>query len=129
MNIKAASQATGLSADTIRYYERIGLLPPVTRTRSGIRDFTERDLRILEFVSYFRKSGMGVEALVDYMSLVQEGEDNIPARLAILEEERERLEAKLAQLTQALERLNFKIDNYQSKIVPKEQQLFGQIED
>lgn len=124
MHIKQVSELTGVSADTIRYYERIGLIPPVTRNKAGIRDFTEREVEILEFVRYFRKAGLSVEALIDYISLLQSGEDNAEARLAILVEQRSVLENRIYELNQALERLNYKIDNYTNKVIPREKNLF-----
>ena len=89
MNIKKVSEVTGISADTIRYYERIGLIPPVTRQSSGIRDFTEREIGLLEFVRCFRKAGVSVESLIDYVALLEEGEGTEEARLAILKEQAE----------------------------------------
>ncbi|MGZ7259702.1 MerR family DNA-binding transcriptional regulator, partial [Streptococcus pyogenes] len=62
MNIKRVSELVGVSADTIRYYERIGLLPTITRNQSGIRDFTEQEIKVLEFVLCFRKAGVSVES-------------------------------------------------------------------
>lgn len=124
MHIKQVSELTGVSADTIRYYERIGLIPPVTRNKAGIRDFTEREVEVLEFVRYFRKAGLSVEALIDYISLLQSGEDNAEARLAILVEQRSVLENRINELNQALERLNYKIDNYTNKVIPREKSLF-----
>ena len=124
MHIKQVSELTGVSADTIRYYERIGLIPPVTRNKAGIRDFTEREVEILEFIRYFRKAGLSVEALIDYISLLQSGEDNAEARLAILVEQRSVLENRIYELNQALERLNYKIDNYTNKVIPREKSLF-----
>ena len=124
MNIKKVSELTGLSADTIRYYEKIGLLPPVRRTASGIRDFREQDISILNFVKCFRKVGMTVENLADYMALVQEGDKTIGARLALLLAEKERLELQLEELQSALERLNYKIDNYETSIGQLEKSLF-----
>lgn len=125
MNIKKVSELTGVSADTIRYYERIGLIPPVTRNKAGIRDFTEQEVNILGFVRFFRKAGLSVEALIDYIGLLQAGEGTAEARLAILLEQRESLESRIAELNQALDRLNFKIDNYQNKVIPRERELFG----
>lgn len=88
MNIKKVSELTGVSADTIRYYERIGLIPPVTRNQSGVRNFSDRDISVLEFVRYFRGAGVSVESLIDYIGLVEQGDSTIGARLAILQEER-----------------------------------------
>ena len=109
MNIKKVSEQTGISADTIRYYERIGLLPRVTRNKSGVRDFSERDIATLEFVRCFRKAGMSVESLIEYMALV---------------EERDKLAERIAELQSAHDRLNHKIENYQNIILKKEQALF-----
>ena len=124
MNIKKVSDLTGVSADTIRYYERIGLIPPVTRNQSGIRDFTEREIGLLEFVRCFRKAGVSVEALIDYVTLLEEGEGTEEARLAILTEQAENLDARLEELRAARERLAYKIDNYQEVISRREMELF-----
>ena len=124
MNIKKVSEVTGISADTIRYYERIGLIPPVTRQSSGIRDFTEREIGLLEFVRCFRKAGGSGEALIDYVALLEEGEGTEEARLAILKEQAEKLDARLAELQAARERLAYKIDNYQEFISQSERKLF-----
>ena len=124
MNIKKVSEVTGISAGTIRYYERIGLMPRVTRNQSGIRDFTEREIGLLEFVRCFRKAGVSVEALIDYVALLEEGEGTEEARLAILKEQAEKLDARLAELQAARERLAYKIDNYQEFISQSERKLF-----
>ena len=124
MNIKKVSDLTGVSADTIRYYERIGLIPPVTRNQSGIRDFTEREIGLLEFVRCFRKAGVSVEALIDYVTLLEEGEGTEEARLAILTEQAENLDARLEELRAARERLAYKIDKYQEVISQREKELF-----
>ena len=123
MNIKKVSELTGISADTIRYYERLGLIPPVTRNQSGIRDFTEREIGLLEFVRCFRKAGVSVEALIDYVTLLEEGEGTEEARLAILKEQAENLDARLEELRAARERLSYKIDNYQEVISQREKEL------
>ena len=109
MNIKSASDLLGISADTIRYYERVGLVPPITRTATGIRDFKEHDIEALEFI---RSAGVSVDSLVDYMSLYQEGDETREERLGILEEEKKKLEERLSQLQVALNRLNHKIKLY-----------------
>lgn len=124
MNIKKVSELTGVSADTIRYYERIGLLPRITRTKSGVRDFTDREIGILEFVRCFRKAGMGVEALIEYIALLEEGEGTERARLRLLTEQRDEMDARMYELNQARERLNYKIENYQNMIKKREQELF-----
>ena len=112
MNIKSASDLLGISADTIRYYERVGLVPPITRTATGIRDFKEHDIEALEFIKCFRSAGVSVDSLVDYMSLYQKGDETREKRLGILEEEKKKLEERSSQLQAALNRLNLKIKYY-----------------
>ncbi|MCI7678206.1 stress response transcriptional regulator NmlR [Streptococcus orisratti] len=129
MNIKKVSELTGVSADTIRYYERIGLLPHITRNQSGIRDFTEREIGILEFVRCFRKAGMSVESLIEYINLLVEGEGTEEARLALLIEQRDELVSRIDELNQARERLDFKINNYQNMIKKREKELFTESEE
>ncbi|WP_019316296.1 stress response transcriptional regulator NmlR [Streptococcus mutans] len=129
MNIKKVSEITDVSADTIRYYDRIGLLPRITRTNSGVRDFTEREIGILEFVRCFRKAGMSVEALIEYISLLEEGEGTERERLRLLTEQRDEMDDRIYELNQARERLNYKIENYENIIQKHEQKLFTESEE
>lgn len=129
MNIKKVSEITDVSADTIRYYECIGLLPRITRTNSGVRDFTEREIGILEFVRCFRKAGMSVEALIEYISLLEEGEGTERERLRLLTEQRDEMDDRIYELNQARERLNYKIENYENIIQKHEQKLFTESEE
>ncbi|MFM1668697.1 stress response transcriptional regulator NmlR [Streptococcus mutans] len=129
MNIKKVSEITNVSADTIRYYERIGLLLRITRTNSGVRDFTEREIGILEFVRCFRKAGMSVEALIEYISLLEEGEGTERERLRLLTEQRDEMDDRIYELNQARERLNYKIENYENIIQKHEQKLFTESEE
>ncbi|MGT2829097.1 MerR family transcriptional regulator [Streptococcus hillyeri] len=117
---------TGISADTIRYYERIGLIPPVTRNTSGIRDFTEHEVQLLEFVRCYRNAGVGVEPLIEYIQLLNQGDQTVPARIELLSEQLEDMNQRLAELTQARDRLQYKIDNYKNGILPHEQELFDE---
>lgn len=84
MNIKEVSDVTGLSADSIRYYERIGLIPKIARKSSGVRNFSESDVAILEFIRCFRSAGMSIERLIEYMDLVQAGDSTVEARIDLL---------------------------------------------
>ncbi len=91
MKIAEVSEQYGLSSDTLRYYERIGLIPPVNRNESGIRDYGELDIRRVEFIKCMRSAGLPIEVLIDYMALVQQGDQTIEARKEILKEQRELL--------------------------------------
>ena len=123
MTIAEVSRQYGLSPDTLLYYERIGLLPPVTRTAGGIRDYTPEDCRWVEFAKCMRGAGLQVEALVEYVALFQQGEASVEARKRILLEQREQLVARMQEMQETLERLNRKIDQYEQVILPAEQQL------
>ena len=85
MKIQEVSEKYSLSADTLRYYERAGLIPPVTRTLSGIRDYSELDMRRVEFIKCMRSAGLPIEVLIDYVALVQKGDSTIEARKDIKE--------------------------------------------
>ena len=80
MKIAEVSKEYGLSADTLRYYERIGLLPNVTRTASGIRDYSEQDCMRVQFVKCMRGASVSIEALIEYMALLEEGDETLEAR-------------------------------------------------
>ncbi len=117
MKIAEVSEKYGLSADTLRYYERVGLLPTVTRSESGIREFSEIDIRRVEFIKCMRSAGLPVEVLTEYMALVQEGDSTVVARKAILVEQRELLRARMAEMQQTLDLLDHKINVYESKLL------------
>jgi DNA-binding transcriptional MerR regulator len=123
MTITEVSRLYGLSPDTLRYYERIGLLPPVTRTAGGIRDYTPEDCRWVEFAKCMRGAGLQVEALVEYVALFQQGEATAADRKRILLEQREQLLERMQEMQETLERLNRKIDQYEQVILPAEQRL------
>ena len=91
MTIKEVSEKYGISQDTLRYYERVGMIPPVTRTAGGIRDYKEKDLAWVELAKCMRSAGLPVEAMIEYVRLTQEGDATIPARLQLLKEQRESL--------------------------------------
>ena len=87
MKIADVSEQCGLSNDTLRYYERVGLIQPVNRNRSGIRDYNELDLRRVEFIKCMRSAGLPIEVLIEYVGLVEQGDSTIKARKEILKEQ------------------------------------------
>lgn len=123
LNIKKASTATGVSADTIRYYERIGLIMPVKR-ENGIRKFNERNINQINFARTMRDAGLSIETLKDYVTLVFE--DNpitVPARKAILGEAVTALNDKVKEVVHARDYLQWKIDNYDSHMIESEKKI------
>ncbi len=112
MTIKEVSKKYDISEDTLRYYERIGLLPEVPRKKSGIRDFDENSCKWIEFIKCMRSAGMRIEALIEYMNLFKEGTKTVTARKNLLLEQREILEEKRKDITKTIERLDYKISLY-----------------
>lgn len=123
MKIQEVSEKYALSADTLRYYERVGLIPPVTRTLSGIRNYSELDIRRVEFIKCMRSAGLPIEVLIDYMELVQEGDATIGARKDILKEQREQLIARMSEMKKTLDILNHKIQVYESVMLEAEKKI------
>ena len=112
MTIKEASQVTGVSADTLRYYERIGLIPAVPRNESGIRNYDETSIGWINFIKCMRGAGLPIEALIEYVALCKEGDKTEASRKAILVEQRDILQQRIESLQKTLVKLNYKIDNY-----------------
>ena len=112
MKINEVSKLYDISADTLRYYERIGLIPPVTRNESGIRDYSETDCNWVQFAKCMRGAGLSVESLIEYVTLFGEGDKTRAARKEILIEERAKLMERMAQMQETLDKLNWKIEHY-----------------
>lgn len=112
MTIAEVSKQFDISADTLRYYERIGLIPPVPRTQSGIRNYDEASCGWIKLMKCLRAAGVQIEALVEYTALAQQGDHTQSARKALLMEQREQLEGRIAEMQQSLELLNRKIEHY-----------------
>ncbi len=123
MNIAEVSKQFDLSQDTLRYYERIGLIPSVNRNKSGIRDYTEEDCRWVEFIKCMRSAGLPIESLIEYLSLFQRGDETVNARKELLVEQRNELLKRMEDMKKTLERLNFKIARYEQTVVEKEKGL------
>ena len=119
MKIKEVSERYGISLDTLRYYERIGLLPPVNRSKSGIRDYNEIDVKRVEFIKCMRSAGLPVEVLIAYVGLVQQGDGTIEARKEILKEQREQLLARMKEMQKTLDTLDHKIEVYENAVLNK----------
>lgn len=123
MTIAEVSRKYEISVDTLRYYERIGLIPPVNRTAGGIRNYTETDCNWVGFAKCMRGAGIQVEALIDYVALFQEGENSRDARKQILIEQRDQLQSRIQELQETLSRLNAKIEGYENGLAQVEEKL------
>ncbi|MFC5720084.1 MerR family transcriptional regulator [Streptomyces gamaensis] len=110
--ISEVAAVTGLSAHTLRWYERIGLMPHVDRSHTGQRRYTDRDLDWLDLVGRLRLTGMPVADMVRYAQLVREGEHTLAEREELLSAHRDDVRRRLAELQSTLDVLDYKIDNY-----------------
>ena len=118
MTIKEASEKYGITADTLRYYERIGLLPPVPRRENGVRDFDETACGYIEFIKCMRGCGVQIEPLTRYVELTRQ-ENTEAKRLTILYEQKDKLERQLRDLNLTLQKLDYKIKLYEDVLKEK----------
>ena len=116
MKITEVSKKYGVSQDTLRYYERVGVIPPVNRAKGGSRGYSEGDCKWVEQATCMRNAGLPVEVIVEYIKLYKEGDETIPARLDLLIEQRDKLLEQKAAIDEMLERLNFKISRYERAV-------------
>lgn len=118
MTIAEVSEKYGISPDTLRYYEKEGLLPPVKRTAGGIRDYGESDCGWVEFIKCMRSAGLPVEVLAEYVALFMQGDHTAERRKGILIEQRGKIREKIEELKTVEKRLDYKISNY-DKIISR----------
>ncbi len=120
MTIKEVSTMFDLTADTLRYYEKMGLLDPVKRTSSGIRDYQESDLRRIRFIKCMRSSGLSIERILKYIDLYRQGPETMIERKDILLTQKERILEQMQDLEKTLDVLLNKIEYYDQVIVQQE---------
>jgi DNA-binding transcriptional MerR regulator len=123
MKIAEVSERYGMSSDTLRYYERIGLIQPVNRNVSGIRDYVDVDIRRVEFIKCMRSAGLPIEVLIEYVGLVQQGDRTIEARKDILIEQRQQLAGRMKEMQKTLDILDHKIEVYENAVLTKEKEI------
>jgi DNA-binding transcriptional MerR regulator len=123
VTITEVSQKFDISQDTLRYYERIGLIPRVNRNKSGIRDYTEEDCKWVEFIRCMRDAGLPIEVLIEYVGLFQQGDTTIEARKELFIEQRKLLIKRMEDMKKTLERLDYKIASYEPAVTKREKEL------
>ena len=114
MTIKEISELSGLSQDTLRYYERVGMIPAVTRTSGGTRDYQEEDMRWVTLAKCMRSAGLPIEVMIDYL---KQGDETIPERLSLLKEQMNVLEEQEKAIQETMKRLAHKIERYEQALV------------
>jgi DNA-binding transcriptional MerR regulator len=123
MNIAEVAVKFDLTQDTLRYYEKVGLIPKVKRTSGGTRNYTEYDCGWIDFIKCMRNAGVRVDSLVEYVRLFEQGDSTANLRKQILVRERDRIATQFAEIQCTLDRLNAKIERYEKDIIPVEKEL------
>ena len=123
MRIAEISEKYGITQDTLRYYERIGLLPPIARTASGVRNYSDPDCARIEFIKCMRQAHVSIEALQTYMRLLDQGEETLSERKAILTQQRDLAQQRITEMQKALDLLTYKIDHYEDLMRNAEESL------
>jgi len=126
MTISEVSKEYNLTPDTLRYYEKIGILSNVSRSKSGIRNYDENSCRRIEFVKCMRDAGVEIEELIEYMLLFEKGKSTAKRRKEILEEQRIKLLEKQQKINASLEKLDYKIKLY-NEIVSGKKKDFTEV--
>ncbi|MFD2421599.1 MerR family transcriptional regulator [Amycolatopsis pigmentata] len=113
-SIAEAARRSGLSIDTLRYYERMKLLEPPARDAAGRRAYSDEDLEWLGFLTKLRTTGMPIKMMREYAQLRWQGDAAAPRRMAILVEQRRSVRERIAELQSCLDVLDYKIDKYET---------------
>ena len=119
MTIREIAAKTNMSTDTLRYYERIGLLPPVPRNAAGIRNYDEYFVNFINFIKKLKASGMSLEHIIDYIRLAEMGDATIQERKNLLAEARETLLDKINSLQLVAELADYQLRNYENLLQPE----------
>ncbi len=114
--IKEVSEMTNLSISTLRYYDKMGLLPSLERKQSGYRVFSDGDIEMLKIIDSFKKAGLQIKDMQQYISLVFQGESTLQERYQIFLNQEKVIEEKISELEQALKVTRMKIGYYQQAI-------------
>lgn len=119
MTIAEVGKKYGLTPDTLRYYERIGLLSDIQRNKNGIRVFDSKNCRQIEFIKCMRNAGVEIEILIEYMNLLKCGKETAKARQQLLKEQKSKLLEKQKSINETIDRLNYKLSIYDEIISGK----------
>ena len=123
MTITEVSVKCNISADTLRYYEKIGLLPPIKRNSRGNREYTELDCKWINFIKCMKNTGLSIENLIQYVTLYQQGSETTDQRKELLIEQRQSLVGKIEELQNMLAYLNLKINNSENNTLTFKEKL------
>lgn len=129
MTIAEVAKKYKITPNTLRYYERIGLLPTVNRNKSGVRDYTEQDCGWVEFIKCLRSAGLPIEVLIEYVALTLKGDDiSIESKKNILIEQLGELDRKILEMQEVSNRLKGKIEFFEERLNRRGKELSENIE-
>lgn len=117
MTIDEVSKKFNLTKDTLRYWERIGLLPEIQRNQSGYRDYDEHAVNWVYYIMVLRKAGMSIESLSEFVKLLREGDHTIAARKSLFIEQRDALIERRDNINKTLRYLDYKIDHFEDHML------------
>jgi len=120
LTIQQVAEATGLSAHTLRYYERVGLIHPIDREENSRRRYTPDDIGWIEFLIKLRATGMSIREMQRYAELQRRGDETLPQRVEMLKSLRDKVEAHMEELNEHLKLIHYKIEIYQQIVTKKE---------
>lgn len=123
LTIQQVAERTGLSAHTLRYYERVGLLDGIGRASSGHRRYTEDDLASLAFLMRLRATGMPIRSMLEFVKLRRQGYETVRDRLALLEEHHREVRAHMQELEQHLTFIEAKLDHYRCMMAEEDRNM------
>lgn len=123
MKISDVSKEFGLSLDTLRYYEKAGLIPAIKKDATGVRNYSDWDRRWVGFIKCMRDAGLPVDVLVEYVRLFQQGDTTREARKTLLVDQRAKLAARIDEMQKTLARLDYKIAVYDEQLLEAESAL------
>jgi len=116
MTIKEVCEKYNITPDTLRYYERVGVIPEVHRTAGGIRDYREEDIGWVESAICMRDAGLPIDMLIEYVRLCREGDSTFEARAELLKKAREDILVTKEKYETALKKLDYKISRYEEAV-------------
>ena len=120
LTIQEVSQATGLSAHTLRYYERIGLIHPIRREQNTHRHYTADDVGWIVFLLKLRATGMSIKDMQRYAEMQRQGDATLPERVEMLKSLQASVQARMSELNEHLKLISYKIEIYQQLVAEKE---------
>ncbi len=115
-SIQEVSKKTGLSAHTLRYYEKEGLISGVERTPGGFRQYTDEDLEALGLICCLKNTGMSIQEIARFVQLTREGEHTLEERVELLRVHRENVIERIAEMQKHLEKVTWKLNFFSEKL-------------